>query len=57
MTAGLSAPTALCPKGFFCPGGNKQPYENICPIGFYCPEGSTNKIPCSGSNEYQDRQG
>lgn len=39
----------ICPKGYFCPRGTRDPYENECPAGYYCPAGSATPV----SNHYE----
>ncbi|XP_033971267.1 zonadhesin-like [Trematomus bernacchii] len=49
---GLSKPSGLCDKGYYCSGGavSSMPSDSltgdICPIGHYCPMGSTSPLLC-----------
>ncbi|OAF70026.1 hypothetical protein A3Q56_02216, partial [Intoshia linei] len=45
---GLTAVTALCTAGYYCPEGRKVGNNKIyiCPAGFKCPTGSSNKLFC-----------
>lgn len=58
---GLTAPSALCPGGFWCLIGTPsivpicsdapcQRMYGICPIGHSCPPGTSTPIPCSGGS-------
>ena len=39
MEDGLTSPSGLCRKGFYCPKGSKVDNPIECPIGLHCPEG------------------
>ncbi|KAK1786529.1 hypothetical protein P4O66_017651 [Electrophorus voltai] len=58
---GLTEPSGLCSKGYYCPGGqnSSQPLEHKCRVGHYCEEGSVrgracpvgSYQPCEGQHE------
>ena len=52
---GITAPTAMCDPGFYCPAGMSTPAPPsfYCPAGYKCPQGSADKIPCT-IDQYQD---
>ncbi|XP_071505048.1 uncharacterized protein [Diadema antillarum] len=45
---GLSAPSAQCDPGFYCPPGQSvpNPDDYPCSIGLHCPTGSPLPVPC-----------
>ena len=46
-SSGLSAPSSVCPAGYYCPVGSANSTSKIiCPIGSYCPQGSVSASPC-----------
>ncbi|XP_045184318.2 sushi, von Willebrand factor type A, EGF and pentraxin domain-containing protein 1-like [Mercenaria mercenaria] len=53
LTKGLSAPTGVCPSGYYCrfDKASKTTLTYPCPAGYMCPNGI--KIPC-GKGHYQD---
>ncbi|CAH1797049.1 unnamed protein product [Owenia fusiformis] len=59
-TSGLSQPTGLCQRGYYCPSNHstttKTPTELPCTPGHYCPEGSSEPLGCPGG-ESQPNQG
>ena len=62
-TPGLSAPTALCDAGFYCPGSSTSSLgadtstiSRQCPQGHYCEQGSFTPTPC-GTGYYAPAAG
>ncbi|XP_076833089.1 uncharacterized protein LOC143478045 [Brachyhypopomus gauderio] len=55
---GLSEPSGLCSKGYYCPGGQNtsQPSEHKCRVGHYCQEGSVSGRVCPVGT-YQPHEG
>lgn len=55
---GLTAPSSLCPAGFWCVSGASSLIPvcsgmkclhmyGVCPIGHYCPQATSTPIPCT----------
>lgn len=47
-STGLSAPTAPCEPGFYCPTGSTSavPSATPCPVANFCPQGSATPTEC-----------
>ena len=57
-STGLSAPTAVCDEGYWCPGGAQvaRPNATICPAGTACVAGSVSPVACA-PGRYQPSAG
>uniref|UniRef100_A0A0G4HJ42 Tyrosine-protein kinase ephrin type A/B receptor-like domain-containing protein n=1 Tax=Chromera velia CCMP2878 TaxID=1169474 RepID=A0A0G4HJ42_9ALVE len=48
LGVGLSAVTASCPAGYFCPTGTDDYSANPCTVGNACPAGASGETACTG---------